>query len=190
MEHSFGPFNINQENRKTTKATFTSSGQLDIASKCDSNLKVKTDLNLRIQRDDSTHATKVVYYRLDTKKQETFEFDVGFSDNTRLEFDGTNLVCRASSKTPQCNKLPIARPVKVLLISVDINPRKGKAKRNEWTRNQYNLKGSYTRVECEKSELNNFCVIYYLPNILDLFDFRQASKLIWTLFSFLHVALR
>ena len=113
---------------------------------------METDLIFEIQRDDSTHNTTVVYYRLDTKKQETFVFNIGYSDKTRLVFDGTNLVCPNISESTQCNKLPIDKPVRVLLISVDINPRKGETIDNNWNRNRYNLKGSFASVKCEKSE--------------------------------------
>ena len=122
---------------------------MNLANTCDTTLTVDTDLTLRIQRDDSSHASKVVYYRLDTKKQETFWFNVKTTDHTRLEFDGTNLVCKASSRSPQCNQLQRDKPVKVLLVSVDINPRKGKAHKNQWIRNRYNIKGSYTKITCE-----------------------------------------
>ena len=110
-------------------------------------------------RDDSAHDTKVVYYRMDTNKTQTFWFNIGRTDQTILEFNGTHLVCKASAISPQCNSLPKDTPVKALLISVDINPRRGQVLNNQWSRNRYSLEGSYTKVTCEKSKFSNLFLL-------------------------------
>ena len=63
-----------------------------------------------------------------------------------MRYDGHVLTCNGNKKKQgECNGLPIGKPVRAAVISIDFNPRKGKTIRNEWWRNKYSFRGSYIR---------------------------------------------
>lgn len=145
---SFGPYSISSEYSKRIKASFTNNDQLRLVKKCNLLRETDTDLTFRIQRDDSSHHSVVTYFRFDTNKREEFVFYGGFTDHTRLEYDGRFLTCHASKASPRCNMLALEKPVRAMVISVDLYPRNGTARDDRWSRNSYDITGSFYTILC------------------------------------------
>ena len=126
---------------------FIDEDQMKLIKNCPKPLIINTNLLLRIQRDDSSHHSRVIYLRLDNTKEEEFLFYGGGTDHTRLEYDGVYLTCRATG-TPQCNSLAPDKPIKAVIVRVELNPRFGATIDGVWSRNRYDLEGSYYHIRC------------------------------------------
>ena len=146
---NFGPFNFNHEYTTRIQTVLATEEQALLVKRCSMLTQINTDLSFSVQRDDSYHSSKVRYLRLDAANHEDFVFQGGYTDHTRLEFNGTHLVCRGTVSSSQCNHLTRDHPVKAIVLSIDFNPRDGKAHNDMWTRNQYRLKGTYYKVSCK-----------------------------------------
>ena len=148
LRTSFGPFNVNREYTNNIRVNFTDEAQMQIVKTCDRGLQVDTDLSFSILRDSSEHRSRVVYYRLDTKQMEEFVFYGDDAGYTKLIYDGETLKCDGNEILHKCNHLPLKKPIKAVVVSIDVRPREGKARDETWNRNQYNLKGSYYQIRC------------------------------------------
>jgi len=123
------------------------------SKKCAKNAQISTDLTFRIQRDNSRSASTIKYLRLDTNVVETFSFMKGGGptniDHTHVSFDGKSLTCKGNKRGQHaCNKLPLNKAVRVVLLSIDFNPRVGSAWKGQSNRNRYTIKGTHYRVNC------------------------------------------
>ena len=141
---------MKKEYTKTVRVNFTDEAQMQIVKMCKKDIQLKTDLSFSIIRDKSEHRSRVVYYRLDTKQMEEFLFYGGDSGYTKLEYDGKTLTCGQNGQEimHRCNHLPFQKPIKAVVVSIDVRPREGKALDDNWSRNQYSLKGSYYQIRC------------------------------------------
>ena len=124
---------------------------------CHSNFDVNTDISFTIQRKRSHHRSRIVFWRIDKKEQADFDFSKTYSDefseSTVLQFDGNNLTCRVKyGKKEDCNGLPLDRPVPIIMLSLEINPREAEFldpnDNEKWTKNKYSWEGNYYNVKC------------------------------------------
>ena len=74
-----------------------------------------------------------------------------YTDNTTLTFDGKNLLCTVYNIRDEgtCNHLKSGVPTEAVIMYVNFDPRKGEAHKNDWSRNRYTLRGSYSQISCE-----------------------------------------
>jgi len=166
MKETFGPFNIRDENKKIIAASLVSTLQMKMIRQCPiSHLNIDTDIAFYIQRDDSKSYSTFRYWRLDLQRVETFSFAPGYSDHTHVRYDGHNLTCVDRNRHHRCNNLPRGAAVPAVVISIDFNPRKGTAHRNQWSRNRYSLQGSYYWSKCKP-----------MKEIVGPFNIRDESK--------------
>ena len=112
-------------------------------------LRVRTDLALRVQLDDSyQRRTYVKWLQLSTGLVKTFRFGARYKcDHLRVELsaDGSSLRCvksDVSCTSHQCQGLAEEWEPAVL-VAASLQPRQGAAYRNQWRRNRFTLIGSY-----------------------------------------------
>ena len=129
-----------------------------------SNYNVETNVQFKIQRDDSASTSSVTYRRMDNGVIETFRFDrSGYHDNLMLTFDGATLLCTSAvtrgGAIKGCddteNNLKKDTPVPAVILSVAFTPRIGSASSNQWHRNKYSVSGTYYRVSCRGESFTN-----------------------------------
>jgi hypothetical protein len=144
------PLSIQDEFTAATRLHLTPESEVVTLQSCLQDVSVDTDLVFKVQRDDSAHGSYVKYIRKDTGAFETFSFLGGYSDHTRLEFDGKTLTCinSAHSDSDRCNSLPTGSPVEVIFVEVALQPREtGSAHASQWNRNKYSIEGSKYNVK-------------------------------------------
>ena len=124
---------------------------------CRSNFDIDTDIAFTIQRKESRHRSKIVFWRADLKEQAEFDFSKSysgtFSESTVLRFDGNNLTCTyQKGGKEECNGLPLDEPVQIIMLSLELNPREAEFldhnENDKWTKNEYSLHGNYYNVKC------------------------------------------
>lgn len=154
LKATFGPLNRRNENRHRTKVKFVNNGQIEMIKECPkSQLNINTNIFFYIQRDDSKSSSIFRYWRFDSKKFENFSFNRGYSDHTRVTYDGHNLKCVGNRRGHhQCNRLPRGVAVPAVVVSIDFQPRRGSAHRNDWNRNRYTIRGSYYHTKCSSTK--------------------------------------
>ena len=72
VDGRFGPYNITDEDEIETTITFLDNLEERRFIRCPENSE--TDVYFHVERDDSSHTTRITYWRLDTKAEETFSF--------------------------------------------------------------------------------------------------------------------
>lgn len=121
-----------------------------------SDLMVQSDLTLKIMRDDSGSPSYFTYLRLDNFNIEKFQFKIGGTDHTRVEYSAKDSMLRcyasaAGGSHNKCsrdgNKLKDKGAVRAILIEVHCSPKKGAtAHANQFNRNAFTFRGSHYRV--------------------------------------------
>ena len=149
---------LSDESSVRIKIKYFNEKQQELIKTCELNLIVETDVRFKIQRNESRHRSKIIYWRLDLKQQDEFNFaDVDMNDlnsSVTLWFDGKTLNCTGVKNNGQeCNGLSVGKPVPVVLFSLDFNPRNAEFftfdEHNQWERNKYSAQGSVYKVACK-----------------------------------------
>lgn len=144
------PLNLNNENSAELQIDFMTAAQKGSLTGCTndagairfSDFEISTDLTFTMRRDDSDHSSWIEYIRTDNGNTERYVFNGGYSDNTKVEFDGKHLYCPQSSGSSRCAPLPTGQQVGVILSGLHFKPRSGTALLDQWSRNHYTFIGT------------------------------------------------
>ena len=100
-----------------------------------------------------------MFWRMDTKQEEVFDFAKPSSTSayplpSDIFFDGNAITCKKiEGSKEECHGLPLNEPVPIILLSLRISPREaefyGETDDNKWSRNRYSLHGSHYSVKCK-----------------------------------------
>ena len=134
--------NRDSEDNWRTHIVFMQSTDNNNFARCPSTQNMNQKITFTIQRDDSyQYSSFIKYRRHDNGKYESFTFNSGYTDHTRVTYDGEYLSCTGSQ--PKCNQLGADTPVRATIYEIDFNPRDGTAHGNKWSRNKYTISASY-----------------------------------------------
>ena len=116
-------------------------------------IDVQTDFKFEVFRQFSSHGSRIIYLRLDTGIVETFSFNEGVTDFTKVTFDGKTLTC-LGGKSDQCQRLKLSdslSAVPVVILEVKFKPRDGgfnPGTLENWQNNRYSVSGSFYNAFC------------------------------------------
>lgn len=144
------PLAVEEESSTELQVNFLTDAQVAAIQNCTDDtgginfaaMEVSTDLTFTMQRDDSSHSSYIDYIRLDNGQKKRYQFTGGYSDNTRIFFDGKHLECPKTTKSSKCGDLGKDNKVSVILTALHFKPRAGSAHKNQWSRNKYTFIGT------------------------------------------------